>query len=293
MKLTKSIPGQIEEARRLEKQGQLADAAAIYQKVFSDDPANREVIGRLLILYRKLKEYKKELAVINGAIAAVEQRDKAAQDKWIREHPKAAGAGRSILRQLKLSGDKTAPFGADPVVNAWIKRKTFVMNRISGKKVPRTHKPPPTENKEELKLKKASAARKEATQKRKEAAAARKKEALERKKEAQAALVAKMHPSLFIISLKYLVPLEKIDSTMAQHMAYLDKHYEKGDFLLSGRQIPRTGGIIITRGKDRNAVARIVKEDPFVKKKLARADIIEFSASQAARELRGWLRVVQ
>jgi uncharacterized protein YciI len=77
---------------------------------------------------------------------------------------------------------------------------------------------------------------------------------------------------------------------MTQHVAWLNKHYEKGNFLLSGRQIPRTGGIIITRGKDRNAVAQIVKEDPFVKKKLARADIIEFSASQAARELRGWLK---
>ena len=77
---------------------------------------------------------------------------------------------------------------------------------------------------------------------------------------------------------------------MKQHMAYLDKYYVKGDFLVSGRQVPRTGGIILARGKDRNAVEKTIRQDPFVKRKLASADIIEFSPSQSGKGLEEWLK---
>jgi uncharacterized protein YciI len=92
-----------------------------------------------------------------------------------------------------------------------------------------------------------------------------------------------MHPSLFIITLRYLADLEKIDASMSAHVSYLQKHFEKGEFLVAGRQIPRTGGIIIAKAKDRAAIEHIVKADPFLKKKLATVDIVEFSATRVAR----------
>ena len=73
-------------------------------------------------------------------------------------------------------------------------------------------------------------------------------------------------------------------------MTFLDKHYGRGDFLVSGRQVPRTGGIIITRGKNRAAVERMMQSDPFVKGKMASIDIVEFSASQMGKGLdKTWL----
>ena len=75
---------------------------------------------------------------------------------------------------------------------------------------------------------------------------------------------------------------------MKRHMAYLDKHYDNGNFLISGRQVPRTGGIIIARARNRNAIEKIVKQDPFLKRKRASADIIEFIVSQSRKELEGW-----
>ncbi|MES1159508.1 MAG: YciI family protein [Bacteroidota bacterium] len=53
-----------------------------------------------------------------------------------------------------------------------------------------------------------------------------------------------------------------------------------GDFLVAGRRVPRTGGIILARAKDRDTLEKITKQDPFIKHKLASADIIEFTASK-------------
>jgi uncharacterized protein YciI len=72
---------------------------------------------------------------------------------------------------------------------------------------------------------------------------------------------------------------------MPRHMTFLDKHYKQGDFLVSGRQMPRTGGIIIAKGKNRASVERLMQQDPFVKGKLATMDIVEFSASQVSKGL--------
>ncbi|MBS1605404.1 MAG: hypothetical protein JST42_22260 [Bacteroidetes bacterium] len=94
---------------------------------------------------------------------------------------------------------------------------------------------------------------------------------------------------MFVVSLRYLVPLAKIDAMMEKHVAFLDKHFAAGDFLVSGRKVPRTGGIIIARGKDRAAVERIMKQDPFRKGKLASVDIVEFVASKMGKKLKGWL----
>jgi uncharacterized protein YciI len=296
----KTVREKTDAARQLEKAGKLADAAVLYQQMVDTDPANRDAIGRLLVMYRKLKEYRKELAVINTALSAWQQRGKTQQDKWLREHPGAAGAGRSILRTLTKGGDSTAVFGSDAVVEAWVKRKAFVNKRLKGKKSPGGYSPTPKKTpadktrtaarkKAALAAAKKEAAfeRKTALAAKKEAAAAKKKAALERK--AAAAARKAEAPSLFIISIRYLVSLEKLATAMPQHVAYLNKHLENGDFLVAGRQVPRTGGIIIARGKNLAVIEKMVKTDPFVKKKMADTEIVEFSASMTARSLKRWL----
>jgi uncharacterized protein YciI len=85
---------------------------------------------------------------------------------------------------------------------------------------------------------------------------------------------------MFIISLTYKAPLEDIDAAMKEHISYLKKYYEEGKFLLSGRKVPRKGGIIIATAKNKIEVRKIAKEDPFYKKGLAGFTITEFNASQ-------------
>jgi uncharacterized protein YciI len=72
---------------------------------------------------------------------------------------------------------------------------------------------------------------------------------------------------------------------MAAHVAFLQKHYAAGTFVVSGRKIPRDGGIIIAAGKSRREIEAIVQEDPFHAHGLANFRIIEFRASQRAADL--------
>jgi len=90
---------------------------------------------------------------------------------------------------------------------------------------------------------------------------------------------------MFIIELIYKAPLAQIDAQMPAHMKFLKKHYDAGHFLISGRKIPREGGIIIAIGPDRAAIESVAREDPFVKQQLADVRIIEFRASQCAPDI--------
>ena len=91
---------------------------------------------------------------------------------------------------------------------------------------------------------------------------------------------------MFVIELIYKADLSEIDAHMAAHVKFLKKYYKSGHFLISGRKIPRDGGIIIAIGKTRSEVEGIVEEDPFYIHKLAEFRIIEFRASQRAVAIR-------
>jgi uncharacterized protein YciI len=90
---------------------------------------------------------------------------------------------------------------------------------------------------------------------------------------------------MFVIELIYKADLSEIDAHMAEHVAFLKKHYAAGTFVVSGRKIPRDGGIILATGKTRKQIEAIVQEDPFFVHGLADFRVIEFRASQRAHDL--------
>jgi uncharacterized protein YciI len=90
---------------------------------------------------------------------------------------------------------------------------------------------------------------------------------------------------MFVIELTYKTHLTEIDAHMAAHVIFLKKYYTTGNFLVSGRKIPRDGGIIVAVGKSRGQIEAIVKEDPFYEHGLADFRIIEFRASQRADDI--------
>jgi len=90
---------------------------------------------------------------------------------------------------------------------------------------------------------------------------------------------------MFVIELTYKADLARIDARMKAHVAFLKKYYDAGNFLLSGRQIPRTGGIIIAVAGSREQIEAVMQEDPFVSHGLADVRVIEFRASQRASDI--------
>ena len=95
---------------------------------------------------------------------------------------------------------------------------------------------------------------------------------------------------MFIINLKYIAPLREIDARMKEHMVFLNACYGEGLFIVSGRKIPRTGGIILAQGSSKEAVEALMRNDPFVAHGLAEFDIIEFQASQSHPEFKKLLK---
>src|SRR5215813_849323 len=90
---------------------------------------------------------------------------------------------------------------------------------------------------------------------------------------------------MFVIELTYKADLSDIDAHMKAHVRFLNKYYAAGNFLVSGRKIPREGGIILAVGKSRDEIEAIIQQDPFVTHGLAEARVIEFRASQKADDI--------
>jgi uncharacterized protein YciI len=90
---------------------------------------------------------------------------------------------------------------------------------------------------------------------------------------------------MFIIELVYKVDLAQIDAAMRPHVAWLQRQFDAGTFVMAGRKVPRDGGIILAVGHDRAALEATVREDPFVARGLADYRLIEFNASKRADDL--------
>jgi uncharacterized protein YciI len=90
---------------------------------------------------------------------------------------------------------------------------------------------------------------------------------------------------VFIIELVYKADLSAIDAQMRAHMRFVNAHYASGHFVVSGRKVPRDGGIIVAVGESRDEIESIARQDPFVTSGLADVRIVEFRASQRAKDI--------
>lgn len=82
---------------------------------------------------------------------------------------------------------------------------------------------------------------------------------------------------MFIAILTYKKPLEEVDRFLQAHREYLAEHYAAGDFIASGPQNPRIGGVIMMKADNRAAIDTIISQDPFNINDIADYHIIEFT----------------
>lgn len=93
--------------------------------------------------------------------------------------------------------------------------------------------------------------------------------------------------AIFLISLRYTAPLERIDALMGRHVAWLKEQRDADIFLAWGRKVPRDGGLILARGETRADMEEVAKNDPFVMEGAAEAQVIEWAPSFAADSVAG------
>lgn len=89
---------------------------------------------------------------------------------------------------------------------------------------------------------------------------------------------------MFIAILSYKKLLSEVDRFLAAHREYLAKHYSAGDFIASGPQTPRVGGVIMMKADSREAVDAIIAEDPFHINGIADYQVVEFTPTMFVTE---------
>ncbi len=89
---------------------------------------------------------------------------------------------------------------------------------------------------------------------------------------------------MFIAILSYKKPLSEVDKYLQAHRDYLAEHYAAGDFIASGPQNPRIGGVIMIKAIDRETVNSIISQDPFNINGIADYQIVEFTPTMFCDE---------
>ena len=89
---------------------------------------------------------------------------------------------------------------------------------------------------------------------------------------------------MFVIELTYKVALEKVDEYLEAHIDYLKQQYADKTFIASGRKIPRTGGMILSKINSKAELLEILAKDPFKMNDLADYKIVEFIPSMTSKE---------
>lgn len=90
---------------------------------------------------------------------------------------------------------------------------------------------------------------------------------------------------MYLLVSTYGASLDVMDELLPAHREYLDKYLASGDFVLWGRQVPRTGGVIVAVCPDRARAEAIAAEDPFVLANAAAYQVIEIQPTGGLPEL--------
>jgi tetratricopeptide (TPR) repeat protein len=117
-------------AKEAESLGDSTGALALYQQVVSNDPLEQHAWQRLMVLYRKQKDYKSELKTISVALKNYEAHAKEAQRQWLLKNKKAATLFKSLAKSLGLMDGKGIVINHNPILDQWNRRKELVTARL-------------------------------------------------------------------------------------------------------------------------------------------------------------------
>ncbi len=88
---------------------------------------------------------------------------------------------------------------------------------------------------------------------------------------------------MYIVSLNYIKEVSEVEKHLEEHIKFLEKYYEMGKFICSGRKNPRTGGVILLNAESLSEVEKIILEDPFNINEIAEYEITEFFPTKYTR----------
>lgn len=117
----------LSEAREAEDTENIQDAIRLYQEAINTDQLNEHAYNRLMMLFRRQKEYKKELGIIKAGIKAFEE----FYESKIPNKSKTITAISNKLNKVFGLADKKGNkiYSPEPIAR-WKKRKLIVEKKI-------------------------------------------------------------------------------------------------------------------------------------------------------------------
>src|SRR5215210_3846605 len=94
---------------------------------------------------------------------------------------------------------------------------------------------------------------------------------------------------MFVLIARYTKPAEEVDRLLDGHRAWIKRNMKAGTILLTARQVPLTGGLILARGESPEEIWEMVGEDPFHSSGFAQYELLQFQPVRAAPGLEGLL----
>jgi uncharacterized protein YciI len=85
---------------------------------------------------------------------------------------------------------------------------------------------------------------------------------------------------MFVAISEYLLDAAEVDRLRPDHKAWLAEAKDAGRLLVSGRQSPPTGGVLVFHAEDRQEADAFIATDPYVAGGAARYELTEFAAGQ-------------
>jgi uncharacterized protein YciI len=93
----------------------------------------------------------------------------------------------------------------------------------------------------------------------------------------------------YIGEITYTAAPEMIAATVGEHRAFLQTGYDRGWLLLSGPQVPKTGGMIVCRAPSLEELHAFFANDPYQIKALAEYRFTEFEPVKFQPFLMDWV----
>jgi len=117
-------------ARQAELEDDLPKATKLYEQNIKENYADEFAFERLMIIYRREKEYKDELRVIKRGIELFEQNMKDHLKHSLSRHIDGKKLEQISNAIMKKSGLKKGEFHFPDPIDKWIKRKEIVEKKL-------------------------------------------------------------------------------------------------------------------------------------------------------------------
>lgn len=118
-------------AKQAEQAGEPEEAVKLYNQALKNDPTDDLAYNRLMVYYRRKKDYKKELSIIQSAIASHLRHAQETGQQWLKKNKKTARTAKALVKSLGLIDKKGTPKLETRQIAAWRKRLTVVRKRLN------------------------------------------------------------------------------------------------------------------------------------------------------------------